>query len=317
MAVPTTTSGRPATGGARAITRRGGRTLQQQRARMFYILILPWLTGFVLFVLGPMLFSLWLSFHRWNLLNLPVAIGFDNYVHMAHDALFWQSLKVTTVYAFVSVPLGLAFALLLAILLNQRVRGLAIFRTIFYLPSVASGVAVAVLFLWIFNPQFGLINNLLSYLGIPGPAWLASADWALPTLIIMSLWSTGGTMIIFLAGLQNVPTELLEAASLDGAGNWKRFRYVTLPLLTPTILFNLVLLIINQFQTFTQAYTMTNGGPLYSTLFYVYYLYQNAFAFLNMGYAAALAWVLFTIVLVLTVIVLRTSNRWVFYQGGG
>ncbi len=317
MAVPTTTYGRPATGGTRAITRRRGRTLQQQRARMFYILILPWLIGFVLFVLGPMLFSLWLSFNRWNLLNLPVAIGFENYVRMAHDALFWQSLKVTTIYAFASVPLGLAFALLLAILLNQRVRGLAIFRTIFYLPSVASGVAVAVLFLWIFNPQFGLVNNLLSYLGIPGPGWLASADWALPTLIIMSLWSTGGTMIIFLAGLQNVPAELLEAASLDGAGNLKRFRYVTLPLLTPTILFNLVLLIINQFQTFTQAYTMTNGGPLYSTLFYVYYLYQNAFAFLNMGYAAALAWVLFTIVLVLTVIVLRTSDRWVFYQGGG
>jgi multiple sugar transport system permease protein len=208
------------------------------------------------------------------------------------------------------------FALLLALLLNQRVRGLAVFRTIFYLPSVASGVAVAVLFLWIFNPQFGLVNSLLSYVGIQGPGWLASPEWALPTLILMSLWSVGGTMIIFLAGLQNVPNELLEAASLDGAGVWQRFRFVTVPLLTPTILFNLVLLIINQFQTFTQAYTMTNGGPLYSTLFYVYYLYQNAFTDLNMGYAAALAWVLFAIVLVLTIVVMRTSDRWVFYQGG-
>ena len=158
-----------------------------------------------------------------------------------------------------------ALTLLLALLLNQRVRGLAIFRTIFYLPSVASGVAVAVLFLWIFNPPFGLVNSLLSYVGIQGPGWLASTQWALPTLILMSLWSVGGTMIIFLAGLQNVPAELLEAASLDGAGTWQRFRFVTLPLLTPTILFNLVLLIINQFQTFTQAYTMTNGGPAKST----------------------------------------------------
>lgn len=303
----------------RPVMRVGGRrsrSLQQQRARMFYILILPWLIGFVLFVLGPMLFSLGMSFTRWNLLNLPVPIGVDNYTHMVHDALFWQSLKVTTVYAVVSVPLGLAFALLLAVLLNQQVRGVAVFRTIFYLPSVASGVAVAVLFLWIFNPQFGLVNTLLSYLGIQGPGWLASPQWALPTLIIKSLWSVGGTMIIFLAGLQNVPAELLEAASLDGAASWQRFRYVTLPLLTPTILFNLVLLIINQFQVFTEAYTMTNGGPLYATLFYVYYLFQNAFTYLNMGYAAALAWVLFAIVLVLTVIVLRTSDRWVFYQGG-
>jgi len=316
MAAPTTTSIRPSAAGSRVIARLRGRTLPQQRARMFYILILPWLIGFVLFVLGPMIFSLGLSFTRWNLLNLPIPIGVENYVHMAHDALFWQSLKVTTTYAIVSVPLGLVFALLLALLLNQRVRGLAIFRTIFYLPSVASGVAVAVLFLWIFNPQFGLVNSLLSYVGIQGPGWLASTQWALPTLILMSLWSVGGTMIIFLAGLQNVPAELLEAASLDGAGIWQRFRFVTLPLLTPTILFNLVLLIINQFQTFTQAYTMTNGGPLYATLFYVYYLYLNAFQYLDMGYAAALAWVLFTIVLVLTVIVLRTSDRWVFYQGG-
>jgi multiple sugar transport system permease protein len=315
MAVPTTTS-TPPHALTRPGSRRRSRSLQQQRARMFYILILPWLVGFVLFVLGPMIFSLGLSFTRWNLLNLPIPIGVENYVHMAHDALFWQSLRVTTIYAVTSVPLGLVFALLLALLLNQRVRGLAVFRTIFYLPSVASGVAVAVLFLWIFNPQFGLVNSLLSYVGIQGPGWLASPEWALPTLILMSLWSVGGTMIIFLAGLQNVPNELLEAASLDGAGVWQRFRFVTVPLLTPTILFNLVLLIINQFQTFTQAYTMTNGGPQYATLFYVYYLYQNAFQFLNMGYAAALAWVLFTIVLVLTIVVMRTSDRWVFYQGG-
>jgi multiple sugar transport system permease protein len=291
------------------------RSLQQQRARMFYILILPWLIGFILFVLGPMVVSLGMSLTRWNLLNPPVFIGAQNFTTMAHDALFWQSLKVTTIYVAGGVPLGLVVALLLALLLNQKVRGLAVFRTIFYLPSVVTGVAVSVVFMWVFNPQFGLINDALSYVGITGPGWIASPTWALPSLILMSLWSVGGTMLIFLAGLQGIPVELQEAAALDGANAVQRFWSVTLPLLTPTILFNLILLIINQFQSFTQAYVMTNGGPLYSTLFYVYYLYLNAFQYFNMGYAAALAWVLFFIIFVLTVIIFRSSDRWVFYQG--
>lgn len=296
-------------------SRSGGRSLQQQRARMFYILILPWLIGFLIFVLGPMIVSLGLSLTRWNLLNPPVFIGAQNYTAMAHDALFWQSLKVTTIYVVGGVPLGLLTALLLAMLLNQNVRGLSVFRTIFYLPSVVTGVAVSVVFMWVFNPQFGLINDALSYVGITGPGWITSPTWALPSLILMSLWSVGGTMLIFLAGLQGIPVELQEAAALDGANAVQRFWSVTLPLLTPTILFNLILTIINQFQSFTQAYIMTNGGPLYSTLFYVYYLYLNAFQYFKMGYAAALAWVLFAIIFVLTIVIFRSSDRWVFYQG--
>ena len=306
-------SGLPATAAGRP---RRLRSLRAQRQRLFYILVSPWIVGFLAFVLGPMVYSAYLSLTQWNLLSPPLFIGLGNYGQLMQDPLFWQSLKVTTIYAVVSVPLGLAFALFLAILLNQRVRGLSVFRTILYLPSVVSGVAVSVVFLWVFNPDFGIVNTILHYFGINGPKWIESPTWALPCLILMSLWSVGGAMIIFLAGLQGIPPELQEAAAIDGAGVWRRFRSVTLPLLTPTILFNLILSIIGQFQVFTQAYVMTNGGPLHATLFYVFYLFQNAFQYLNMGYAAALAWVLFFIVLILTVAVFATSGQWVFYQGG-
>ncbi len=290
--------------------------LRVQRRRLFYILVSPWVFGFLAFVLGPMVYSGYISFTRWNLLNPPQFIGLGNYSQMMQDPLFWQSLKVTTIYAVVSVPLTSAFALFLAILLNQRVRGVSIFRTIFYLPSVVSGVAVSMVFLWVFNPQFGIINSMLHDFGIKGPGWVESPHWALPTIIIMSLWGVGSPMLIFLAGLQGIPPDLMEAASLDGAGVWRKFVSVTIPLLTPTILFNVILSIINQFQVFTQAYVMTQGGPLDSTLFLVYYIFENAFQYLNMGYGAALAWVLFFIVFILTVIVFATSGKWVFYQGG-
>lgn len=292
------------------------RSLRAQREMLFYVLISPWIIGFLAFVFGPMMYSGYLSLTKWNLLARPQFIGMGNYQQLVHDPLFWQSLKVTTIYAVVSVPLGLAFALFLAVLLNQRVRGLSVFRTILYLPSVVSGVAVSVVFMWVFNPSFGIVNSILGYFGIKGPGWIESPAWALPAMILMSLWSVGGAMIIFLAGLQNVPPELHEAAQMDGAGMARRFFRITIPLLTPTILFNLILSIINQFQIFTQAYVMTNGGPLNATLFYVFYLWQNAFQYLNMGYAAAMAWILFLIVLVVTVAVFATSRKWVFYQGG-
>lgn len=292
------------------------RSLRAQRETLFYVLISPWIIGFLAFVFGPMMYSGYLSLTKWNLLAPPQYIGMGNYQQLFHDPLFWQSLKVTTIYAVVSVPLGLAFALFLAVLLNQRVRGLSVFRTILYLPSVVSGVAVSVVFMWVFNPSFGIVNSILGYFGIKGPGWIESPAWALPAMILMSLWSVGGAMIIFLAGLQNVPPELHEAAQMDGAGMARRFFRITIPLLTPTILFNLILSIINQFQIFTQAYVMTNGGPLNATLFYVFYLWQNAFQYLNMGYAAAMAWILFLIVLVVTVAVFATSRKWVFYQGG-
>lgn len=291
-------------------------SLATRRNRLLYLLLTPWFVGFLAFTLGPMLYSFYISLTHWDMLNPPHFIGARNYANLMHDPLFWQSLKVTTLYAVISVPLGLLIALLLALLLNQRVRGLSFFRTIMYLPSVVSGVAVSMVFLWVFNPDFGLLNSLLGYFNIKGPGWIESSTWALPSLIFMSLWTVGGPMIIFLAGLQNIPDELLEAASIDGAGSLRRFFIITLPLLTPTILFNLVLAIIGQFQTFTQAYVMTNGGPLHSTFFYVFYLFSEAFQQLNMGYASAMAWILFLIVLALTIFVMSTSGKWVFYQGG-
>lgn len=290
-------------------------SLKTQRSRLFWLFISPWIFGFLAFVLGPMVYSGYLSLTNWDLLNPPQFIGWQNYAQMMQDPLFWQALKVTTIYAVVSVPLGLGFALFLAILLNQKVRGLAIFRTILYLPSVVSGVAVAEVFMWVFQPQYGLLNSLLGYFGIQGPGWVSSPTWALPALILMSLWSVGGSMIIFLAGLQNIPLELKEAASLDGANDAKVFWHVTVPMLTPTILFNLILSLIAQFQVFTQAFVMTDGGPLHATLFFVYYLFDQGFKYLNMGYAAALAWVLFFIVLLLTMVIMGSSSKWVFYQG--
>jgi multiple sugar transport system permease protein len=290
-------------------------TLEQRRNRLLYLMITPWIFGFLVFTAGPMIYSFYISLTRWNLLTPPRFIGAKNYTDLMKDPLFWQSLKVTTIYAFVSVPLDLLVALLLAILLNQKVRGLSIFRTILYLPSVVSGVAVSILFMWVFNPDFGLINAMLASIGITGPGWIGDPDWALPSLVVMSFWTVGGTMLIFLAGLQNVPVELQEAASIDGAGPLRKFFRITLPLLTPTILFNLVLAIIGQFQTFTQAFVMTKGGPQNATLFYVLQLFVQAFENMNMGYASAMAWVLFLIILVLTIVVMNTSGKWVFYQG--
>ena len=209
----------------------------------------------------------------------------------------------------------MAVALFLAVLLNQKVRGLALFRTIFYLPSVTSGVAVSLLWMWLLDPNGGLVNTLLSYLGIRGPLWLQSPVWSKPALILMSLWGTGGTMVIYLAGLQGIPEQLYEAASIDGANSWARFRHITIPMLSPTIFFTLIIGVINSFQAFTQAYVMTSGGPVNSTLFYVYYIYRRGFQYLHMGYACALAWILFVILLFFTAMQFKLSSQWVFYEG--
>jgi len=283
-----------------------------------YLFISPWIVGFLLFTAGPIAASLVLSFFQWSLIRPPRLIWFDNYVQMfSQDPLFWQSLKVTLTYVAAAVPLQLAFALFLAILLNQKVRLIPVFRTIFYMPSQVSAVAVAVIFLWIYHPELGLINDLLAKVGIKGPAWLISERWALPALIGMSLWSVGGAMIILLAGLQDIPPHLYEAAALDGAGEVAKFLHVTLPMLSPVIFFNLVLGIIGGFQYFAQAYVMTRGGPLNATLFYALYLYLNAFNFLKMGYAAALAWVLFIVIVAATILQLRLARHWVYYEFEG
>ncbi len=290
-------------------------TASRREAITFYLTISPWLIGFAVFTLVPMAISLYLGFTRWDLFSSPRLAGLENYARMANDKLFWQALKVTTIYTLTYVPAEMIGGLALALLVNQKVRGVGGFRTIFYLPSVLAGVAYVVLWMWIFNPQGGLLNTLLGYVGIEGPRWLNDPNWALPSLLLMTFWGWGRAMVIYLAGLQGVPQELYEAAAIDGAGDWAKFRHVTIPMITPTILFTLILSVISTFQTFTSAFVATNGGPLDATLFYVLYIYRQAFQFFRMGYAAALAWVLFVIVLVLTLILFRSGQFWVYYEG--
>lgn len=288
---------------------------KRREAITFYLFISPWLLGFLFFTLGPMVLSLYSSFTDWDLLTSPVWIGLQNYTDAFADALFYQSLKVTAIYTLLYVPLDLLGGLMLALLVNARMRGVRFFRTVFYLPTVFSGVVFVVVWLWMLNPRGGLINLALSQIGIEGPRWLMDPDLALYSLVMMSFWGWGRSMVIFLAGLQTIPGELYEAAAIDGANGWQQFYKVTLPLLTPTIFFNLVLSVIFTFQTFTSAFVATDGGPLDSTLFLVLYIYRQAFQFLNMGYASALAWILFAIILVLTLVVVRSQRFWVFYLG--
>src|SRR5579884_773470 len=291
--------------------------MARREALWFYFLVSPWLVHFLVLSLGPIVASAVLSLTQYDIVNPPLFLGLANYRRMlVDDPLFLQSLKVTTVWVAAGLPLRLVVALALAVLLNQRLPGVGVLRTLYYLPSVISGVAAAVVWMWVLQPQFGLLNYALRTVGVPAPDWLSSPSWALPGLIVMSLWSTGATMVIFLAGLQGIPIELYEAASIDGAGGLRQFVAITVPMITPVILFNLIIGIISSFQVFTQAFIMTNGGPSNATLFYVLYLYRVAFQYSQMGYASAMAWVLFLIVLALSMLVFRSSDRWVHYEGG-
>jgi len=277
---------------------------------------LPWVIGIVLWVLVPFGGAAYLSFTDYDILRAAKFVGFANFHTMLFDdPLFWISLKVTTIYAFVSVPLQTTLGLFLAMLLNTQIKGLAWLRTIYYLPAVLSGVAVSFLWIWVFSAEWGILNYVLSLVGIRGPNWLTSQYWALPSLITMSLWGVGSGLVIYLAGLQGVPTELYEAAEVDGAGPWHKFARITIPMVSPVILFQLVMGIIGALQTFTQGYVMTEGGPNNATLFFILYLWRNAFQYLKMGYASALAWAIFAYILVLTALVLRSSKAWVFYSG--
>ena len=275
----------------------------------------PWILGFFFLTLGPMVASLGLSFTEWDLISPIKFIGLSNYQALLKDPLVAQSLKVTIVYAVASVPLHIIFGMLIALFLNTDIIGLRFYRTAFYLPSVLSGVAVALLWRWLFSPEFGLINSMLSSIGVRGPSWLGDPNWALPSLILMSVWSVGAGAIIYLAGLQGIPTDLYEAAEVDGARYWQRLFSITIPLMTPVLFFQLVMGLINALQVFTQAFIMTNGGPSNATLFAILYLYQNAFTYQRMGFASAFAWVLFLLILVLTLLVFRSSSNWVYYEG--
>jgi len=280
-----------------------------------YICISPWVIGFLVFTAGAMGYSLGLSFFESDMLTGTRFVGFDNYVKLLNDSLFMKSLKVTSIYTFGTVPLRVALALLIALLLNQRIFLRGPLRTAYYLPSVVSGVAVAILWFWLLSPTKGLVNKVLSVFGIPGPLWLYSETWALPALMIMSLWGVGGSMLIYLAGLQGIPTVLYEAAKIDGAGALSRFFRITLPMITPTIFFNLVMNIIGSYQVFTQALVATAGGPNNATLTMVLYLYRKGFQQFHFGYASAIAWVLFFIILVFTLLIVRSSAAWVYYEG--
>jgi len=289
--------------------------MAKREERYFYLCISPWIAGFLIFTAGPIVASLFFSFCNYDVVTPPDWIGIQNYKRLLSDPLFWQSLKVTSYFSLVSVPLGIALSLIIAILLNQNIKGLTWFRTIYYMPSVISGVAVALLWMWIFNPEFGILNFLLWKLfHIQGPAWLMSEEWVIPALIIMSLWGIGGDIVIYLAGLQGIPTELYEAAEIDGANSFNKFLNITIPMMSPVLLFTLIMGIINSFQVFTQAYVMTRGGPHYASLFYVLYIYQNAFQFFSMGYASALSWILFLIILALTFLIFKSSPLWVYYE---
>jgi multiple sugar transport system permease protein len=289
-----------------------------RRALWGYLFISPWLVGLVGFILGPMVASLYWSFTAYDILSAPHWVGLQNYQYaFYHDDQFWPSLGRSFYYAALVVPLGIIASLALAMLLNQNVRGTNVFRSLFFLPHLTPAVAMAILWLWLLHPQLGPVNQFLKPLGLGGYTWLQDRDTVIPTLVLMAVWSIAGGngMLIFLAGLQGVPRDLEEAAEIDGAGAWTKFRHVTLPMITPTIFFNLVLGMIGALQVFAVAYVATAGGPSYGSWFYALHVYQHAFQHGRMGYGSTLAWIFLTIVLVLTLINFAFSKKWVFYRG--
>ena len=284
-----------------------------------YLLLVPWFVGMALFVVGPVLASLALSFTKYNVVATPELVGVANFTRaLFEDELFWPSLERTFRYALIYVPLAMAGALGLALLLNRKLPGTAVFRTTYFLPHLTPAVAAAILWLWLLHPEVGPVNYALSGLGLGKPGWFASPAWALYAIVLVGLWNAwgGNTMLIFLAGLQGVPPELYEAAEIDGAGRWMRFRHVTLPMMSPTIFFNLVLGVIAALKVFSLAYVATGGGPNRATWFFALHIFRWAFEYFEMGYAAALAWIFGLILLALTLVQIKLSDRWVYYAGG-
>jgi multiple sugar transport system permease protein len=298
-------------------TRRKLSRMQRKEEWAGILFASPWLVGFLLFMAFPIFASLYMSFTSYDMITAPEWIGIANYeVLFTSDPIFWKSLWNTIYYVIFTVPLNLVIGILIAMLMNQKVLGMRFYRTIFYLPNVVSIVAVALLWSWILDPTFGLINLFLEKFGIEGPGWLYDPKWSKPAIILMGMWNVGGAMVIYLAALQDIPNYLYESASIDGAGVFRKFFRITLPLLTPSIFFNVVIGVILSFQVFTQAFIMTGGGPIQSSYFYAYYLYDKAFTDSAMGMASSMAWVLLVITLLLTLVILRSSNRWVYYQSG-
>ncbi|WP_369809989.1 carbohydrate ABC transporter permease [Gracilibacillus caseinilyticus] len=283
-----------------------------------FTFIAPWLIGFLGFIVGPMIASLYFSFTNYDLLSAPTWIGFENYITMfTDDARFIQALKVTFIFVFGSVPLKLAFALFVAMLFNTKRKGVGLYRTLYYVPSILGGsVAVAVVWRELFGRE-GALNDVLGIFGIEGTSWVTSPDFALSTLILLVVWQFGSPMLIFLAGLKAIPNELYEAAAVDGASPFLQFLKITLPMLSPVIFFNLVMQTIQGFMAFTQSFLITNGGPMDRTLFYAVYLYEKAFAHFDMGYASALAWILLLICALFTALIFKSAQSWVYYESEG
>lgn len=289
--------------------------LERREARAFWLLISPWIIGFILFTGGPVIASLALSFTDYTGSSQAASfIGVQNYQQLFADPIFLKSLSVTVYYVVLSVPVALVGSLAMALLLNRRVFGGGVFRTIFYMPSVLSGVAIALLWEWILNPDFGLANYVFHFFHIPPILWFQDERTVIPSFVLMSLWGLGGPMVVFLASLQGIRPELYEAAGLDGAGSWNKFWHITLPMLSPALLLNLITGMIGAFQVFVQGYVITGGGPNYASEFYVLYLFNNAFQYFRFGYAAGQAWILFLVILALTVALLRISQRFVYYE---
>lgn len=296
----------------------GGR-LAWNEAKWGYIFIIPWVLGFIIFTLGPLIASLYFSFTEYTVITPPKWIGLGNYRQMfSGDPLFWKSVQVTLQYVSLRVPIGVVAALCGAIILNQHIKGRVVFRTLFFIPSITPGVAAILLWTFLLQRDYGLVNSWLALVGIEGPGWLSDPRWAVPSLAFLGIWgSVGGNQaIIFLSALQDIPQTLYEAARVDGANWFQLQRYVTLPMLTPAIFFVTVMAVIGTFQVFTAAYVGTGGGPAYATHFYVLHLYQKAFGAFQMGYSSAMAWFLALVLLVVTLVQTKLSERWVYYAGG-
>ncbi len=291
----------------------GGGTLRQRNRRLGWLFVSPWVIGFLAFSLYPFVASGFYSMTDYSILRPPEWIGFGNFQALVRDPLFWTTLYNTVYYTLFFVPLSTVVAICFALLLNVRMRGLGVYRTLFYLPSIVPVVASSAIWIWLFSPSSGLINSFLRLLGIPGPGWLFSETWVKPALILMGLWGIGQIVVIYLAALQDVPREQYESAEMEGANGLQRTLSITLPMISPAILFNVIMGLISSFQYFSQAYVMTQGGPGHASTFYALYLYQNAFQYLHMGYASAMAWLLLVLVLGATLFVFRTSARWVYY----
>ncbi len=301
-----------------SLPHRQGLSARAREALNGYLFISPWVLGFLIFVIGPMVGLIWLSFHRWDLIGDPRHVGLRNFERLFRDRLFLKSMEVTIIYGLGRVPLGIIVALGTALLLNnRRIKFIGIWRTIYYMPVVLPPVAISLVWMWIYNPRYGILNTMIQqFLGVPGPRWLDDAALVLPSLMVMAVWAAAGrNMIIYLSGLQGISNELYEASAIDGAGYWRQFFRITLPLLTPVIFFNLITGMIDTFKLFTQAYVMTEGGPRNQSLFFTYYLFQKGFMQYQMGYASAMAVVVFIIIMVLTLLVFRWSKAWVFYEG--